>query len=151
MTLRSVVTATLVAGLFAGCASSAPQADADADADADAPRHPSIAADASPVPAFTGGGEGWSIEIASTGKGNHDATLTVAGRSSAGTLRYLGQPAGAPSSLTVLNGELGTQPTIVEIKREPCRNAEGVDTSASVQVTVEGQPQRRGCGFLAVY
>lgn len=147
MTLRSVVTATLVAGLFAGCASSAPQPDAGADA----PRHPSIAADASPVPAFTGGGEGWSIEIASTGKGNHDATLTVAGRSSAGTLRYLGQPAGAPSSLTVLNGELGTQPTIVEIKREPCRNAEGVDTSASVQVTVEGQPQRRGCGFLAVY
>ncbi|WP_251478202.1 hypothetical protein [Stenotrophomonas lactitubi] len=147
MTLRSVVTATLLAGLFAGCASSAPQADVGADA----PRHPSIAADASPVPAFTGGGGGWSIEIASTGKGNHDATLTIAGRNSAGTLRYLGQPAGAPSSLTVLNGELGKQPTIVEIKREPCRNAEGVDTSASVQVTVEGQPQRRGCGFLAVY
>lgn len=145
MTLRSVVTATLLAGLFAGCASSTPQPDPGADA----PRHPSIAADASPVPAFTGGG--WSIEIASTGEGNHDATLTVAGRSSAGTLRYLGQPAGAPSSLTVLNGALGEQPTIVEIKREPCRNAEGVDTSASVQVTVEGQPQRRGCGFLAVY
>ncbi|MEG0185200.1 MAG: hypothetical protein RR704_17325 [Stenotrophomonas sp.] len=147
MALRCVVTAALAAGLFAGCASSAPHHDAGADA----PRHPSIAADASPVPAFTGGGAGWSIEIASTGKGNHDATLVVDGRSSAGTLRYLGQPAGAPGSLTVLNGELGKQPAIIEIKREPCRNAEGVDTSASVQVTVEGRPQRRGCGFLAVY
>jgi len=147
MALRCVVTSTLLAGLLAGCASSTPQTDPGADA----PRHPSIAADTSPVPAFTGGGAGWSIEITSTGKGNHDATLTVAGRSSAGTLHYLGQPAGAPRSLTVLNGELGKRPTIVEIKRVPCRNAEGVDTSASVQVTVEGQPQRRGCGFLAVY
>lgn len=147
MSVRSVVTATLVAGMFAGCANSA----AKPEAAADAPRHRSIAADLSPVPAFTGGGGGWSIEIASTGNGNHDATLTVDGHSSAGVLRYRGQPAGAPSSLTVLNGELGARPTIVEIKREPCRNAEGVDTSASVQITMEGQPQRQGCGFLAVY
>lgn len=147
MSLRPVVAAAVLAALSAGCATTVPATGTHGDA----PRHPSVAADLSPVPAFTGGGAGWSIEIASTGKGNHDATLTAGGRSSRGTLRYLGQPADAPSSLTVLNGELGTQPAVVEIKREPCRNAEGVDTSASVQVTVEGQPQRRGCGFLAVY
>lgn len=146
MSLRPVVAATLVA-MLAGCASTAPHAERSGDE----ARHPSFAADLSPVPAFTGGGADWSIEIASTGKGNHDASVTVGGRTSKGTLRYLGQPADAPSSLTVLNGELDRQPTIVEIKRESCRNAEGVDTLASVQVTMQGQPQRRGCGHLAVY
>lgn len=145
MTVRPVVAAVLLAALLAGCTSTASQTAADA------PRHPSIAADLSPVPAFTGGGAGWGIEIASTGKGNHDASLSADGRTHKGTLRYLGQPADAPSSLIVLNGELGRQPAVVEIKRESCRTAEGVDTLASVQVTMEGQPQRRGCGHLAVY
>ncbi|MBA0282202.1 hypothetical protein D7Y44_10835 [Stenotrophomonas maltophilia] len=136
--------AGVLAGLLAGCTTPAQPM-------ADEPRHPSIAADLSPVPAFTGGGAGWSIEIASTGKGNHDASLNADGGTWKGVLRYRGQPADAPSSLIVLNGELGKQPAIVEIKRESCRNAEGVDTLASVQVTMEGQPQRRGCGHLAVY
>lgn len=136
--------AAVLAGLLAGCTTPAQPL-------ADEPRHPSIAADLSPVPAFTGGGAGWSIEIASTGKGNHDASLNADGGTWKGVLRYRGQPADAPSSLIVLNGELGKQPAIVEIKRESCRNAEGVDTLASVQVTMEGQPQRRGCGHLAVY
>lgn len=145
MTIRPVVAAALLAGMLAGCSSTSSQTAADA------PRHPSVAADLSPVPAFTGGGAGWSIEIASTGQGNHDASLSADGRTHKGTLRYPGQPADAPSSLIVLNGELGQQPAIVEIKRESCRTAEGVDTLASVQVTMEGQPQRRGCGHLAVY
>ncbi len=145
MTVHPVVATALLAGLLAGCASTASQTAGDA------PRHPSIAADLSPVPAFTGGGAGWRIEIASTGQGNHEATLSTDGVTRKGTLRYLGQPADAPASLIVLNGELGNQPAIVEIKRESCRNADGVDTQASVQVTMEGQPQRRGCGHLAVY
>lgn len=145
MIIHPVVATALLAGLLAGCASTASQTAGDA------PRHPSIAADLSPVPAFTGGGAGWRIEIASTGKGNHEATLSTDGDTWKGTLRYLGQPADAPRSLIVLNGALGKQPAIVEIKRESCRNAEGVDTQASVQVTMEGQPQRRGCGHLAVY
>ncbi|WP_075675093.1 hypothetical protein [Stenotrophomonas sp. TD3] len=145
MILRPIVATALLAGLLVGCASTASQTAGDA------PRHPSIAADLSPVPAFTGGGAGWRIEIASTGKGNHEATLSTDGDTWKGMLRYLGQPADAPRSLIVLNGALGKQPAIVEIKRESCRNAEGVDTQASVQVTMEGQPQRRGCGHLAVY
>lgn len=145
MPLRPIVSTALLAGLLLGCTSTALQSTGGA------PRHPSIAASMSPVPAFTGGGAGWRIEITSTGQGNHDASLSAEGRTHKGTLRYLGQPADAPSSLIVLNGELGRQPAIVEIKRESCRNAEGVDTLASVQVTMEGQPQRRGCGHLAVY
>ncbi|HDS1125383.1 TPA: hypothetical protein QDZ60_002696 [Stenotrophomonas maltophilia] len=145
MTVHPLAFAALLAGLLAGCASPASKTTADE------PRPPSIAAGMSPVPAFTGGGAGWSIEIASTGNGNHDASLSADGRTHKGTLRYLGQPADAPSSLIVLNGELDRQPAIVEIKRESCRNADGVDTLASVQVTMEGQPQRRGCGHLAVY
>lgn len=145
MIIHPVVATALLAALLAGCASTAPQTAGEA------PRHPSIAADLGPVPAFTGGGTGWRIEITSTGQGNHDASLSAEGRTHKGTLRYLGQPADAPSSLIVLNGELGRQPAIVEIKRESCRNAEGLDTLASVQVTMEGQPQRRGCGHLAVY
>ncbi|WP_295557995.1 hypothetical protein [uncultured Stenotrophomonas sp.] len=145
MIFRPVVATALLAGLLAGCASTASRTSADA------PRHPSIAADLSPVPAFAGGGAGWRIEIASTGKGNHDASLSADGRTHKGVLRYLGQPADAPGSLIVLNGELDKQPTIVEIKHESCRNTEGVDTLASVQVTMEGQPQRRGCSHLAVY
>ncbi|WP_294987395.1 hypothetical protein [uncultured Stenotrophomonas sp.] len=145
MTLHPLAIAALLAGLLAGCSSPASKTTTGA------VRPASIAAGMSPVPAFSGGGAGWSIEIASTGAGNHDASLDTAGRSHKGTLRYLGQPADAPGSLIVLNGELGGQPAIVEIKRESCRNAEGIDTRASVQVTMEGQPQRRGCGHLAVY
>ncbi|HIE1099910.1 MULTISPECIES: hypothetical protein [Stenotrophomonas] len=145
MTVRPLAIAALLAGLLAGCTTPASKTTADES------RPPAIAAGMSPVPAFTGGGAGWRIEIASTGKGNHDASLSADGRTHTGTLRYLGQPADAPSTLIVLNGELGKQPAVVEIKRESCRNAEGVDTLASVQVTMEGQPQRRGCGHLAVY
>jgi hypothetical protein len=145
MTVRPLAIAALLAGLLAGCTTPASKTTADES------RPPSVAAGMSPVPAFTGGGAGWRIEIASTGKGNHDASLSADGRTHTGTLRYLGQPADAPSTLIVLNGELGKQPAVVEIKRESCRNAEGVDTLASVQVTMEGQPQRRGCGHLAVY
>ncbi|MGG2099804.1 hypothetical protein [Stenotrophomonas sp. NRRL B-14846] len=145
MTMRPIAVAVLLTGLLAGCATPA------AKTVADESRHPSIAAGVSPVPAFSGGGAGWRIEITSTGQGNHDASLSAEGRTHKGTLRYPGQPADAPSSLIVLNGELGRQPAIVEIKRESCRNAEGVDTMASVHVTMEGQPQRRGCGHLAVY
>lgn len=69
----ALAAAGVLAGLLAGCTTPAQPL-------ADEPRHPSIAADLSPVPAFTGGGAGWSIEIASTGKGNHDASLNADGR-----------------------------------------------------------------------
>ncbi|WP_232463089.1 hypothetical protein [Stenotrophomonas sp. WZN-1] len=112
-------------------------------------RHPSVAAGMSPVPAFTGGGAGWSIEIASTGQGNHDASLSADGRIPKGTLRDPGQPADAPGPLIVLNGELGRQSAIVEIKRKSCRNAEGVDTLASVQVTMANE-RSFSCGSRLV-
>lgn len=114
----------------------------------------------SPVPAFNGGGEGWSIDITSTGGGAHDASLVWASgsRQSDFKLFYKGQPADAPSTLIVLSGEIraaGTlRPVIVEIKREPCKDDAGASFLHSVTVTAEGlvpgTSQMRGCGHLAM-
>ncbi len=114
----------------------------------------------SPVPAFNGGGEGWSIDITSTGGGAHDASLVWASGSQRSDFKlfYRGQPADAPSTLIVLSGEMragGTlRPVIVEIKREPCRDDAGASFMHSVAVTAEGvvpgTSQMRGCGHLAM-
>lgn len=114
----------------------------------------------SPVPAFKGGGAHWSIDITSTGKGAHDASLVWDSGSQRSDFKlfYKGQPADAPSTLIVLSGEMRVrdsfQPVIVEIKREPCRNDAGDNFMHSVQVTAEGlEPgtsQMRGCGHLAM-
>ncbi|WP_137863990.1 MULTISPECIES: hypothetical protein [unclassified Sphingomonas] len=114
----------------------------------------------SPVPAFKGGGEHWSIDITSTGRGAHDTSLVWADGSqrSAFKLFYKGQPADAPSTLIVLSGEMrargALQPVIVEIKRESCRNGAGDSFMHSVSVTAEGlEPgisPLRGCGHLAM-
>lgn len=109
----------------------------------------------SPVPAFKGGGNGWSINIASAGSMNHDVQLVVGDIASPGNLRYSGQPAGAPDSLIVLGGELrqaqGSKPMTVEIKRQSCPGSDGRERLYSVQVSVEGMEQLRGCGDLAQY
>lgn len=114
----------------------------------------------SPVPAFNGGGEGWSIDITSTGGGAHDASLVWASGSQRSDFKlfYRGQPADAPSTLIVLSGEMragGTlRPVIVEIKREPCKDDAGTSFMHSVSVTAEGvvpgTSQMRGCGHLAM-
>ena len=110
---------------------------------------------ASPVPAFMGGGKDWTINIKSTGQGNHDVELVREGERMEGTLLYRGQPADAPSSLSVLLGEVQSggksHAIIVEILRQSCVDERGVDTRTSVYITLEGQPQLRGCGHLAVY
>ncbi|MDF2382333.1 hypothetical protein JMG10_12695 [Nostoc ellipsosporum NOK] len=114
----------------------------------------------SPVPAFNGGGEGWSIDITSTGGGAHDASLVWASGSQHNDFKlfYRGQPADAPSTLIVLSGEMraggALRPVIVEIKREPCRDDAGASFMHSVSVTAEGvvpgTSQMRGCGHLAM-
>ncbi|MBN8810787.1 MULTISPECIES: hypothetical protein [unclassified Sphingomonas] len=114
----------------------------------------------SPVPAFNGGGEGWSIDITSTGGGAHDASLVWASGSQRSDFKlfYRGQPADAPSTLIVLSGEMraggALRPVIVEIKREPCKDDAGASFLHSVSVTAEGvvpgTSQMRGCGHLAM-
>lgn len=137
-------------------------------ADSDAAGTPStgkpmgkIAADqvgkVSPVPAFMGGGEHWSIDIQATGDMNHRVQLTWGSGSqkASGQLAYRGQPADAPRTLIVLSGELataqGAKPMTVEIRDSACTDDGDRPHRHSVQVTVEGLQQMRGCGDLAVY
>ena len=150
--VRSLVPLILTT-VMAGCAT---QAISGVDAQQENVSRPSIPGQgASPVPAFVGGGKDWTINIRSTGQGNHDIELVREGTRMKGTLLYRGQPADAPSSLSVLLGEVksGDKPhaIIVEIARQSCVNQRGLDTGASVHITLEGQPQLRGCGHLAVY
>lgn len=111
----------------------------------------------SPVPAFKGFGEHWGIEIQATGEMSHKVELTWGSGSekASGTVDYKGQPADAPGSLIVLSGELatkqGAKPMVVEINRKDCTDDGDGAHRHSVQVTVEGLPQMRGCGDLAMY
>lgn len=112
----------------------------------------------SPVPAFKGFGEHWSVDIQATGEMNHKVDLTwgSGGEKASGSARYNGQPADAPSSLIVLSGELstaqGAKPMTVEISRKDCIDDGDNKHSYSVQVHVEGMdPLQGGCGDLAVY
>ncbi|WP_242111744.1 hypothetical protein [Luteimonas aquatica] len=124
-----------------------------------APAEAKIGGDApSPVPAFKGGGEHFSIDIQSVGKGDHKTELVWGSGSykASGNLRYNGPVMDAPSTLIVLSGELtlpeGARPATVEIKREECTDDADRKHMHSVQVHVEGvEAEMRGCGDLAQY
>jgi hypothetical protein len=112
----------------------------------------------SPVPAFKGFGEHWSIDIQATGEMNHKVDLTWGSGSekASGSARYNGQPADAPSGLIVLSGELNTQqgakPMTIEIKAGECIDDGDNKHMHSVQVHVDGMDALTGgCGDLAVY
>ncbi|MGO1073558.1 hypothetical protein [Lysobacter sp. CA199] len=127
---------------------------------ADAPRG-KIGADqvgkVSPVPAFKGFGEHWSIDIQATGEMNHKVDLTWGSGSekASGSARYNGQPADAPSTLIVLSGELttvaGAKPMTIEISRKECTDDGDNKHMQTVDVHVEGMDKFSGCGDLAVY
>ncbi|MBA4490215.1 hypothetical protein [Paracoccus sp. S1E-3] len=109
----------------------------------------------SPVAAFTGGGKDWTIKIQSTGKASHAVQMTIPGNSQqwVGTLDYKGQPADAPSDLTVLSGRVMATPAMlpatVEIKPGNCSTGGQTGTS-SVSVYLEGEKPLRGCGSMAM-
>lgn len=112
----------------------------------------------SPVPAFKGFGEHWSIDIQATGEMNHKVDLTWGSGSekASGTARYNGQPADAPSTLIVLSGELntkdGAKPMTIEISKKECIDDGDNKHMQSVDVTVDGMDKLTGgCGDLAVY
>ncbi|SFL09550.1 hypothetical protein [Lysobacter sp. cf310] len=112
----------------------------------------------SPVPAFKGIGEHWSIDIQASGDMQHTVALTwgSGSYSAKGQARYNGQPADAPSSLIVLSGALdtaqGAKPMIIEIVRKDCTDDGDRPHQHSVSVRVEGMdPPLQGCGDLAVY
>jgi hypothetical protein len=111
----------------------------------------------SPVPAFKGFGEHWSIEIQATGEMNHKVDLTWGSGSekASGSARYNGQPADAPSTLIVLSGELagkdGAKPMTIEISRQECTDDGDNKHMQSVSVHVDGMDTFKGCGDLAMY
>lgn len=112
----------------------------------------------SPVPAFKGFGEHWSVDIQATGEMNHKVDLTWGSGSekASGTARYNGQPADAPSTLIVLSGELqtkdGAKPMTIEISRKECIDDGDNKHMQSVDISVEGMDKfSGGCGDLAVY
>ncbi|MEH6420506.1 hypothetical protein [Pseudomonas sp. CGJS7] len=111
----------------------------------------------SPVPAFKGFGEHWSIDIHATGEMNHKVELTWGSGSekASGSARYNGQPADAPSTLIVLSGELntaaGAKPMTVEISQKECTDDGDNKHMQSVDVHVDGMDKMSGCGDLAVY
>ena len=128
----------------------------------DGPASAKIGADqvgkVSPVPAFKGFGEHWSIDIQATGEMNHKVDLTWGSGSekASGTARYNGQPADAPNTLIVLSGELQTQagakPMTIEISKKECIDDGDNKHMHSVDVSVEGMDKfSGGCGDLAVY
>lgn len=143
-------------------AAPAPAAQPAAQPDPAAPPAAKIGADQvgklSPVPAFKGFSEHWSIDIQATGEMNHKVELTWGSGSekASGNARYNGQPADAPSDLIVLSGELqtkdGAKPMTIEISRKECIDDGDNKHMHSVDVSVEGMDKfSGGCGDLAVY
>jgi hypothetical protein len=111
----------------------------------------------SPVPAFKGFGEHWSIDIQATGEMNHKVDLTWGSGSekASGTARYNGQPADAPNTLIVLSGELngknGAKAMTIEISQKECTDDGDNKHMQTVNVHVDGMDKLSGCGDLAVY
>lgn len=163
--------AASLSAALAGCAgtdagkSAAPTEPATTATDTAAPAErpaAKIAADqvgkVSPVPAFKGFGEHWSVDIQASGDDfDHTVALTWGSGSynATGHARYKGRPAGAPSSPIVLSGELataqGAKPMTIEISRKDCTDDGDRPHQHSVRVLVEGMDPMQGCGDLAVY
>jgi len=146
----------------AGPAATATPSTAEPAVGPDGPASAKIGADQvgklSPVPAFKGFGEHWSVDIQATGEMNHKVELTwgSGGEKASGTARYNGQPADAPSTLIVLSGELqtkdGAKPMTIEISQKECIDDGDNKHMQSVDVSVDGMDKLSGgCGDLAVY
>lgn len=112
----------------------------------------------SPVPAFKGFGEHWSVDIQASGDDfDHTVALTWGSGSynATGHARYQKPTAGAPNSPIVLSGDLataqGAKPMTIEISRQDCTDDGDRPHQHSVRVRVEGMEPMQGCGDLAMY
>ena len=107
----------------------------------------------SPVPFFRGGDAAWHIEIQSVGDLRHDVTLHQGAASMRGTLTYRALPGTGENGPFDLDGALyapqGDAPMHVHLVHDACLD----DTGAhgwKVQVYVDGQAPRDGCGDIAL-
>lgn len=111
------------------------------------------AAGISPVPAFRGGDGHWRIEIQSVGDLRHDVVLSQGDARMTGTLGYRPVPGVGEEGPFDLHGALhgpqGDAPMRVHLQREACIDEAGAH-AWKVQVDVEGQAPRDGCGDIAM-
>jgi hypothetical protein len=107
----------------------------------------------SPIPFFHGGDAQWRIEIQSVGDLRHDVTLHQGPASMRGTLTYRPIPGTGDDGPFDLDGALyapqGDAPMHVHLGREPCLDDAGAH-GWKVQVYVDGQAPRDGCGDIAM-
>ncbi|HSR64848.1 MAG TPA: hypothetical protein VLM17_04495 [Xanthomonadaceae bacterium] len=103
----------------------------------------------SPIPAFHGGDRHWRIEIQSVGDLRHDVTLRQGRARMPGTLTYRPLPGIGEDGPFDLDGALyapqGDAPMHVHLEHASCLDAAGAH-AWKVQVYVEGQAPRDGCG-----
>ena len=116
----------------------------------------------SPVPAFMGHGEHFSIKIHSQGERTADGfghrVHLIRGSGSyeaEGTLFYRGTPGPSRGTPILLDGTLNTtkgkRAIRVEIVTEPCTDDADVVHPQRVKIAMHGETALNGCGELAVY
>jgi len=106
----------------------------------------------SPVPAFQGGGEDWSIEIQAIGGMRHSVRLSTGDDVQTGTAVY--QPATDKLQILLTGTLYATQndrALRITLTRGECRDAAGRAHRHRVRIDVAGATSLQGCGDLAMY
>lgn len=107
----------------------------------------------SPIPSFRGGDGHWQIEIQSVGDLRHDVALQQGRAHLQGRLTYRPVPGTGEDGPFDLDGALympdGDAVMHVHLERASCLDASGAH-GWKVQVYVDGQAPRDGCGDLAM-
>ncbi len=166
LSLKMMAASLLMAGLLTACATQPNEVHSAQDTSTPSSQR-KIAArqqrQLSPVPAFSGSGPGWRIEIQATGNMQHTFRLSASDSvvKATGTLAYHGPVTDAPSGLIVLSGQrndiqAADGSVIVEIQPKDCTDASGRQYQHSVSIhaaslAVQGLANIQGCGDLAVY
>lgn len=107
----------------------------------------------SPIPAFHGGDAQWTIDIQSVGDLRHDVSLRQGRAHLQGRLDYRAPPDAGEDGPFDLDGALympgGDAVMHVHLEHAACLDARGAH-GWKIQVYVEGQAPREGCGDLAL-
>ena len=106
----------------------------------------------SPVPAFQGGGEDWSIEIQAIGGMRHSVRLSTGDDVQTGTAVY--QPATDKLQILLTGTLYATQndrALRITLTRGECRDAAGRAHRHRARIDVAGATSLQGCGDLAMY
>ena len=112
-----------------------------------------VAGSISPIPSFRGGDGHWQVEIQSVGDLRHDVTLRQGRARMQGRLVYRPVPGIGDDGPFDLDGALylpgGDEVMHVHLERASCLDDTGAH-AWKVQVYVDGQAPRDGCGDIAM-